>query len=152
MKTINSLEELYQNCCNDNFLAPREEVDVARAESLLELAKEDLKSISELNKTSLKPNTLLKLTYEVLHSLVESFLIFDKVASKNHRCLFAYLCYKHPELDLDWNFFETIRTKRNGLCYYGTKVESGDYKKIYLQAKLYIDLFMTEIKKNLAFQ
>ena len=71
--------------------------------------------------------------YDVLRQLVEAFIRFDKIKSLNHQCLFAYLCIKHPELELSWEFFEKIRTKRNGINYYGQPVSYNDFKVIELQ-------------------
>ena len=85
----------------------------------------------------------------MIHQLVESLLIFDKVKSTNHQCLFASLCVKHPELELSWDFFEKIRTKRNGMNYYGAPVQDKDWKEVGLQFELYINLLTKEIKKRL---
>lgn len=93
-------------------------------------------------------NSVYKLHYDALHGLVEGFLRFDKVKSENHQCLFAYLCKKHPELELDWDFFEKIRTKRNGINYYGTPVNQNDWKEAELQLTLYFNKLKKEIEKK----
>ena len=81
--------------------------------------------------------------------LVESYLCFDRIKSLNHQCLFAYLCIKYPELELSWEFFEKIRTKRNGINYYGQPVTSEDWKEVELQFKLYISTIKKEIEKKI---
>jgi len=63
--------------------------------------------------------------------------------------MFAYLCQKHPELELSWDFFEKVRTKRNGIQYYGTPVTYDDWKEIELQINNYIHLLIKEIEKKL---
>jgi len=75
--------------------------------------------------------------------------LLDKIKSRNHLCLFAYLCEKYPALELDWNFFEKIRTKRNGIAYYGAPVNDKDWKEATVQFQLYIDLLKKEIKQGL---
>ena len=80
--------------------------------------------------------------------LTESYLLFDKIDIPNHECLFACLCVKHPELDFDWNFLDSIRRKRNGVNYYGEHVTYDDWKKIELQTKLYISALKKEINNK----
>ncbi|MBI5072192.1 hypothetical protein HZA99_00070 [Candidatus Woesearchaeota archaeon] len=43
---------------------------------------------------------------------MDALIRFDKKKIANHQCLFAFLCKIHPELELSWDFFEKIRTKR----------------------------------------
>jgi len=50
---------------------------------------------------------------------------------------------------LDWNFFEKIRTKRNGITYYGTPVNDKDWKEAAVQFQLYTNLLKKEIKQKL---
>lgn len=44
---------------------------------------------------------------------------------------------------------ERIRTKRNGINYYGTPVSFDDWKEVELQFNLYIKRLMEEIKNKL---
>ena len=87
------------------------------------------------------------------NSLVGNFLYsasrFEKIKIDNHRCLFAYLCEKHTELEFNWDFFEKVRTKRNGINYYGTPVEYNDWKEVELQFALYAKKLREEIKKRI---
>ena len=87
--------------------------------------------------------------YDVIHILVETFIHFDKMKSTNHLCLFSYLCVKHPELELDWGFFEKVRTKRNGINYYSVLVFEKDWKEVALQFSLYIKLLKEKIEEKL---
>lgn len=116
---------------------PQLTVEPARLKAMLALAEEDLASISDL-KAKERWNTLSKLSYDVLHTLAEALVLNDKIKCANHQCLFAYLCVKHPELELDWNFFERLRTKRNGIQYYGESVNKVEYVANELQLKLYV--------------
>lgn len=143
-------EEAYTRCISEGKIVPQKDIDLEKIKSMLEIADEDLEVIKELKKTSTpKWNTLYKLNYDVLHTLAEAFLSLDKVKSLNHQCLFAYLCVKHPELELDWDFFERIRTKRNGIQYYGVTVDEKDWKEVEMTLYLYINLFKKEIKKKI---
>lgn len=74
---------------------------------------------------------------------------FERIKTDNHQCLFAYLCEKHNALEFNWEFFEKIKTKRNGINYYGSPVTFSDFKEIELQFKLYSKKLIDEIKKKL---
>ena len=84
-----------------------------------------------------------------MHELVESFLRFDNIKVDNHQCLFAYLCEKHLELEFSWDFFEKIRTKRNGINYYGIPIDFTEWKESEIQFKLYINILEEEIMDKL---
>lgn len=77
---------------------PQGNVDIEHVKTTLQIVEEDLKTISELRNKPDRFNTLYKLSYDVLHALTEALLIFDRVKSANHQCLFANLCTKYPEL------------------------------------------------------
>ena len=47
------------------------------------------------------------------------------------------------------DFFEKIRTKRNGIQYYGTSVARDDWKEIEVQIFLYINTLKETVKKLL---
>ena len=142
-------EEAYVKCDADGMFLPQKDVDAGKVRTMLAIVEEDLKTIAELKNKTDRANTLYKLSYDVVHTLAEALLLFDKVKSLNHQCLFAYLCTKHPELELDWNFFEKIRTRRNGIHYYGTSRSWHDWKEIELQVTLYIRILKDEILKKL---
>lgn len=126
----------------------KEEMEEAKVKTNLKIVEEDFYT-ANLALENKRYNTAYKLHYDLLHSLVEALLCFDRVKSRNHQCLFAYLCHEHPDLELSWDFFEEIRTKRNGIHYYGTAVTSEDWKRVELQFKLYIKLIRKKIEEKL---
>jgi len=130
-------EQAYDQCVADGMFLPQNTVELARIKAMLVIAEEDVASITDL-KVKGRWNTLYKLSYDVLHTLAEALILHDKVKCANHQCLFAYLCTKHPELELDWNFFERLRTRRNGIHYYGETITAADYKASEVQLTLYI--------------
>src|SRR3989344_3618680 len=73
----------------------------------------------------------------------------EKIKIENHQCLFVYLCEKHPDLEFSWEFFEKVRTKRNGINYYGLPVDNKDWKEVELQFTLYINALKKEIEKKI---
>ena len=141
-----TIEEAYARCESGGMFLPQKEVETRKIKSMLQIVEEDLKTIEELKQKSDRFNTVYKLSYDVLHTLTEAFLLFDKMKSANHQCLFAYLCTNHPELELNWDFFEKVRTKRNGIHYYGTSVGREEWKEIDVQITVYI----STLKKRIA--
>lgn len=148
-----TLEESFKKCKKEGHFIVIEEVDTAKIKCTLIIAESDVESADSLKKNidkqSNKWNSIYKLYYDALHELTESLLAFEKIKIDNHRCLFSYLCEIHTELDFNWDFFEKIRTKRNGINYYGTPVSFEDWKDVELQFMLYVKKLREEITKKL---
>lgn len=141
-------EETYDECAANGTFDPIVEIDIDKIESIIDIADEDLITAKDAIAKK-RWNSGYKSYYDVLHELVEAFLFFEKVKSSNHKCLFSYLCVKCPELELEWDFFEKARTKRNGINYYGTPVVEKDWKEVALQFDLYINLLKKELEKKI---
>src|SRR3989338_5676963 len=58
-----------------------------------------------------------------------------KLSDANWRVIFNI---KFPELELDWGFFETMRNARNQNKYKGADITREMWKKVEVQADLYI--------------
>ena len=146
-------KEIYEKCEEEGSFIPLAEIDIEKIKSMHKIALIDFETSKEWIKNAKKEsnqwNAIFKINYDVLHILLEAFVIFDKFKIKTHECLFAYLCEKHSELEFDWNFFEKIRTKRNGIHYYGTPVNYNDFKEVELQFQLYINKLKKEIKQKI---
>ena len=143
-----TIEQTYDKCAAEGNIIPQDNIDINKIKSMLTIIEEYMKLSEEL-KTHTSYNALYNINYNIIHMLTEALLRFDKAKSTNHQCLFAYLCIKHPELELDWNFFEKIRTKRNGINYYGTPVNKEDWKTIELQSALYINALYKKLKEEI---
>lgn len=146
-------KEAFGKCKREGKIIIIEQVDEEKIKATLAIAEGDVESANilrkNLPKNSNQWNSVYKLYYDALHELAESFLQFDRAKIDNHQCLFAYLCEKYPQLEFSWEFFEKARTKRNGINYYGTPVDSGDWKEVELQFALYVKKLRGEIKKKL---
>lgn len=146
-------KEAFNRCKKEGRFLVTEDVDKEKIKSTINIADADIEGANSIKrnipKQSNQWNSVYKLYYDALHELVESFLRLDKIKIDNHQCLFAYLCEKHPELEFSWDLFEKVRTKRNGINYYGTPVSFDDWKEIELQLNLYIKRLKEEIKKRI---
>lgn len=148
-----SREEAFAKCKKEGKLLATAETDLEKIKATLAIAESDAEA-GNLLKNILKENSpqwssVYKLYYDALHELAEAFLRFDKTKTDNHQCLFAYLCEKHPELEFSWDFFEKVRTKRNGINYYGIPLSYKDWKEIELQILLYINNLKDGIRKKI---
>ena len=147
-------EEAFLKCKKEGKFIITEDIDLDKIKSTLKIAETDIESGNFIKKNISKQNSqwnsVYKLYYDALHELAESFLRFEKIKIDNHQCLFSYLCEKHPELEFSWDFFEKVRTKRNGINYYGGPVNYNDWEEAELQFILYIKKLKEEINKKLS--
>lgn len=148
MRPFETVDEAYDVCISDGNIIPATDIDLDRIKASICIAQEEMLNAHDAISKK-RWNSAYKAHYDVLHQLVEAFLKFEKIKIKTHLCLFAYLCIKYPELELNWDFFEKVRTKRNGIQYYGNPVLEKDWKEVALQFKIYIDLIQKEINKKL---
>lgn len=148
MPVFRTKEDVFNRCTAVGFILLQDHINIDKIKANLKIAGEDIATGEDAIKKK-RWNSGYKSYYDALHGLIEAFLVFDKVKSKNHQCLFSYVCVKYPELELDWNFFEKIRTKRNGINYYGTPVEKSDWDETNILMMLYIKLFQDKIKEKL---
>jgi uncharacterized protein (UPF0332 family) len=148
MHVFRTKEEMYDRCLADGNLLQHENVEIDKIKANIKIADEDLESARDAISKK-RWNSAYKLHYDVLHELVEAYLLFDKIKSFNHQCLFSAICVKHPDFELNWEFFEKVRTKRNGINYYGTPVTEKDWKEVELQFKLSLKLLKEEIEHRL---
>lgn len=153
---MRELKEDYDKCIAEGFIiklhgnANKEKV--RKMLMLIDGNKEvTQRSSKEADKNSVTWNTIYNLNYDILRELTEAFLVFDSVKILNHKCLFAYLCLKHPELEFDWLFFEKVRKNRNGINYYGQLVTYKDFKEIELQLNSYANVLKEKIEKKLLY-
>ncbi|MBI2136264.1 hypothetical protein HYU06_04275 [Candidatus Woesearchaeota archaeon] len=136
-----TLDEAYEQCNSSGYLKDQDEIDIAKIKTMIELVDATLETADSVKKgldqKSNKWSIVYSLYYDALHKLIEALILFDNKKTSNHWCLFAYLCKKYAKLELDWDFFEKVRTKRNGIQYYGSPATYSDFKEVELQIKLY---------------
>lgn len=146
-------QNIYSSCNEEGEFVPQLEIEIELIKSIFNIAEADLNTAEKWAKSAPKEsgewNAIFKQYYDALHGFCEALVYFDKIKSRTHECLFAYLCNTHPELELNWDFLEEIRTKRNGIHYYGRPVNYLDWKKMELQMKLHLQALKKAVEKKL---
>ncbi len=117
------------------------------AERGLEFIKDKAKSVS---KDSYEWTFVFRDYYESLRGLVEAYLLFEGITADSHQCKYAYLCFTYKELELNWEFLETIRLKRNAINYRGQLLNYTDWKALQLHFELHINTLKKEIERKIA--
>ncbi len=125
-------------------------LDKGEVEKVKKLAIEDYEFGKSLTKLD-NPNwrIIFNIHYDVLRELCDQLMRFKKQKTSNHQGLFAFVILNFPKLELDWQFFETVRGVRNQNKYKGMDISKDVWKKVEFQVDLYISTLKKEIEKNL---
>ncbi len=149
---IDDLNSTYKTCLSSGKIKEKF-IDIELIKSLKLVAENGLEFINSKSRDIPKDSTdwtfVFRDHYESLRGLIEAYLLFDGIEADNHQCKNAYLCFKHPELELNWNFLETIRLKRNAINYRGQLLKHDDWKIFKLNFDLHINVLRKEIEKKL---
>ncbi len=150
---IEDLGETYEDCTDKNIIKEKDDVDIELIKSLMDSAGRAKARIKK-DKIAYEEETkdwtfLFRDRYEILRTLIDAFLLFDKIKADNHQCSNAYLCTKHSELEFDWNILEAMRILRNGINYEGKAVDLDKWNKFKLQFAVYTSTLTKEIEKKL---
>ncbi len=150
--TIDNLDKAYKFCMSTGSIKEKT-ADIELIKSLKIVAEKGLEFINSKSKDIPKDSTdwtfVFRDHYESLRGLIEAYLLFEGIEADNHQCKNAYICFKHPELELDWEFLETIRLKRNAINYKGHLLKYEDWKMFKLKFELHINALKKEIEKKL---
>lgn len=149
---IDKLEDTYKLCSsNGNFR--EKNIDLELIKSLKGVAEKGLEFIQNkskgISKNSIDWTFVFRDYYESLRTLIEAYLLFEKIEVESHQCKNAYICFKHPELELDWEFLETIRLKRNAINYRGQLLVYEDWNLFKIKFELHILILKKQLEEKL---
>lgn len=150
---IDNLDQTYSRCITEGRIREKNTVDTELIKSLKEMATKSLKftrqKTKDLKKDSPNWTFIFRDYYKALRQLIEAFMLFDKTQSENHQCNNAYICTKHPKLELDWEFLETARLKRNAINYKGQPLRYEDWNNFKIKFELHISIITKKIEEKL---
>ena len=143
-------EEVYEDLATQGIYeeANTDKDEISKVKTI---AIEDYEFGKQLRKLK-DPNwrVIFNINYDALRELCDQLMRFKKQRTSNHQGLFAFITINFPELDLDWKFFETIRTTRNKNKYQGTDISKENWKMIEFQMDLYIRTIKTAIEERIS--
>ena len=91
---------------------------------------------------------IFNIHYDAIRELCDLLMRFKEQKISNHQGLFAFIMLNYPELELDWNFFEKVRSDRNKNKYAGEDIAKEKWKEVELRFDLYISTLNREIEKR----
>jgi len=117
-------------CYKKNFIK-KTRIDKELIRSLVEMSKikEDSVSKAQINETNI--SAYVSMAYDSLRETLEALCILKGYKVTSHICLGELL--KTLVSDFDFNSFDRFRYIRNGINYYGTKVDYQQGKEIILK-------------------
>jgi len=149
---IDNLELTYDRCISSGNIKEKTP-DIELIKTLKNVGEKGLEFINsksrDIPRDSADWTFVFRDYYESLRGLIEAFLLFDGIGADSHQCKNAYVCLKHPELELDWEFLETIRLKRNAINYRGQLLKHDDWKIFQLKFELSINILKKKIEEKL---
>ncbi len=92
---------------------------------------------------------IFNIHYDAIRELCDLLMRFKEQKISNHQGLFAFIMLNYPELELDWDFFEKIRSIRNRNKYVGEDIAKEKWKEVELRFDLYISTLNKEIEKRI---
>ena len=152
MNKIKNLDEVYSQCVAEGNLQEPEEIDIEKAKSLLDNAEQDLSTLKDTIPIIEKKKNfgmIWSSRYEIIRQLVQGILLLEKVSSGNHQCLYACICVKHKEWDIEWETIETMRLLRNGIHYEGRPISEETWKSYRLRFDVYTKTFTRILKDKI---
>ena len=126
------------NDCLENNSAKKVTPNPARASSLIETAEERLSIVPDINEKNC--NFVFEDYYTSLLELLQAIVLKEGYNILNHLCLGYYLRDSLQRDDL-YKVFDDLRYKRNGLTYYGNRMDFDTSKQAIENCKRLIKEF-----------
>ena len=110
---VKKLEKANDSCVADGHYINLEEIDIEKIRSLFNIAKQGkVAALKLINDDRIGKEVVFRILYDSLRELTDAFIRFDRIKSRSHKCLFAYISFNNPGLKLDWSFLEMLRVKK----------------------------------------
>ena len=125
-------------------------LDYSEVSKVKRLTLEDYEYAKRL-RNGADPNwrVIFNIHYDVLRELCDQLMRFKRQKISNHQGLFAFIILNFDDLDLDWEFFETIRGIRNNNKYKGADISKESWNTVKFQMDLYISCLIKELDRLL---
>jgi hypothetical protein len=81
--------------------------------------------------------------------MTDALLLLDDLKTSNHQCAFAYVCSTYPQLGLNWEFVEEVRTQRNAVNYKGKLISKEQWDQIKIELFEHIETTRKALKNRI---
>ncbi|MCX6749473.1 MAG: hypothetical protein NTW17_01870 [Candidatus Pacearchaeota archaeon] len=119
------------DCYKKEFIK-KTRINTSLISSLIEMSAVNEKTVKEAKISEINISSYIVLAYESLREILEAICISKGYKVLSHACLGELL--KELIKDFDFNEFDRLRYARNGVNYYGTKVELKQGKELIKKA------------------
>jgi hypothetical protein len=135
------------NDCYKNNLIKRTKIDKELIKSLMEMSniKEDTVKSAKINDKNI--SAYFSMSYESLREILEAVCISFGYKVTSHLCLGELLKKLIP--GFDFSEFDRLRYARNGVNYYGTKIEFQQGNELIKKTFRIKKEFLLNFKSNL---
>ncbi|MEK6937636.1 MAG: hypothetical protein V2A62_00705 [Candidatus Woesearchaeota archaeon] len=115
------------DCYKQGFIR-KARLDKELIKSLIEMSNIKDNAVTTANITENNISAYVSLTYDSLREALEALCLSREYKVTNHQCIGELL--KEMLTDFDYSEFDRYRYIRNGINYYGTKIEFKQGKEI----------------------
>jgi hypothetical protein len=131
-------------CSKKNFIK-KTRIDKELIRSLIEMSKIKEDSVNNARVDETNISAYVSMAYDSLRETLEALCILKGYKVTSHICLGELLKSLIP--DFDFNSFDRFRYIRNGINYYGTKIDYKQGKEIILKMfKLKSEIIKHQLK------
>jgi hypothetical protein len=116
-----------KECENKGFIR-KTKVDTNLVKSLIEISNIKETSVKDIILNEITINAFLPLAYDSLREVLEAYCILNGFKVGNHICLGKLVKKLNPCFDIE--LFDRLRYMRNGINYYGNKVDLEQGRKM----------------------
>jgi len=136
-----------EDCYKKGFIK-KTKINNELIKSLIEMSDIKEKTINSAKIDSVNISAYLSMAYDSLREVLEAFCISKSYKVTSHLCLGELL--KSLVSDFDFNSFDRFRYVRNGINYYGTKIDFEQGKKIinkiFNMKKYILEKYLKEVE------
>ena len=119
-----------EDCYKKNFIK-KTRIDKELIRSLIEMSKIKEDSVNNAKIDDINISAYVAMAYDSLRETLEALCILKGYKVTSHICLGELL--RTLILNFDFNSFDRFRYTRNGINYYGTKVDYQQGKEIIMK-------------------
>lgn len=134
------MRKTFEQCTNQGTLINTGISEEYTARELISLAEHRISFWGSIKqKAEPYPSLSLEGHYEIIKELCTAILALDGWKALDHECMFTYLKYQKPELEVDFDYILELKDTRNAIDYRGVMVSNETWENNALKISLTIN-------------